>query len=52
MGRITAVKGGRMGLRRWGDCKKQFTVTVGTVFESSHVKLHLWFQAAHLMCSS
>ena len=52
MGRITAVKGGRMGLRRCGDCKKQFTVTVGTVFESSHVKLHLWLQAAHLMCSS
>lgn len=52
MGRITGVKGGRMGLRRCGDCKKQFTVTVGTVFESSHVKLHLWLQAAHLMCSS
>ncbi|MBO1021879.1 IS1595 family transposase [Methylobacterium sp. SD274] len=52
MGRITAVKGGRMGLRRCGDCKKQFTVTVGTVFESSHVKLHLWLQAAHLLCSS
>lgn len=52
MGRITNVKGGRMGLRRCGDCKKQFTVTVGTVFEASHVKLHLWLQAAHLMCSS
>ncbi len=52
MGRITNVKGGRMGLRRCGDCKKQFTVTVGTVFESSHVKLHLWLQAAHLLCSS
>src|SRR5689334_10961600 len=52
MGRITSVKGGRMGLRRCGDCKKQFTVTVGTVFEASHVKLHLWLQAAHLMCSS
>ena len=52
MGRITGVKGGRMGLRRCGDCKKQFTVTVGTVFESSHVKLHLWLQAAHLLASS
>lgn len=52
MGRITDVKGGRMGLRRCGDCKKQFTVTVGTVFESSHVKLHLWLQAAHLLASS
>lgn len=52
MGRITRVKGGRMGLRRCGDCKKQFTVTVGTVFEASHVKLHLWLQAAHLLASS
>lgn len=52
MGRITRVKGGRIGLRRCGDCKKQFTATVKTVFESSHVKLHLWLQAAHLLCSS
>jgi transposase-like protein len=50
--RITPVNGGRAGLRRCGSCKKQFTVTVGTVFESSHVKLHLWLQAAHLLCSS
>ena len=41
-----------MGLRRCGECKKQFTVTVGTVFEASHVKLHLWLQAAHLLASS
>jgi transposase-like protein len=51
-GRITLVKGGRMGLKRCGDCKKQFSVTVGTVFERSHVKLNLWLQAAHLLCSS
>lgn len=50
--RITAVKGGREGLRRCGPCKREFTVTVGTVFERSHVKLHIWFQAAHLMASS
>lgn len=50
--RITAVKGGRMGLRRCGPCKRQFTVTVGTVFESSHVPLHQWLQAVYLMCSS
>jgi len=52
MDRITAVKGGRKGLRRCGPCKRQFTVTVGTVFESSHVKLHMWLQAVYLMCSS
>jgi transposase-like protein len=50
--RITPVKGGRVGLRRCGPCKREFTVTVGTVFERSHVKLHKWFQAAHLMASS
>ena len=50
--RITPVRGGRLGLRRCGDCKKQFSCRVGTVFESSHVKLHLWFQAAHLLASS
>ena len=50
--RITTVKGGRAGLRRCGPCKRQFTVTVGTVFESSHVKLNLWLQAAYLLCSN
>jgi len=50
--RITAVKGGRDGLWRCGPCKRQFTVTVGTLFESSHIGLHLWFQAAHLMSAS
>jgi transposase-like protein len=50
--RITTVKGGRTGLRRCGPCKRQFTVTVGTVFESSHVKLNVWLQAVYLMCSS
>ncbi len=52
MDRITAVKGGRIGLYRCGPCKRQFTVKVGTVFESSHVPLNLWLQAVYLMCSS
>src|SRR5665213_1932525 len=50
--RITNVKGVRMGVRRCGPCKREFTVTVGTIFERSHIKLHIWFQAAHLMASS
>jgi transposase-like protein len=50
--RITPVKGGRAGLWRCGPCKREFTVKVGTIFESSHVPLHKWFQAAHLMGSS
>ena len=52
--RITPVRGktARRGLYYCGPCKRQFTVTVGTIFESSHTDLNLWFQAAHLMCSS
>ena len=44
----------RIGLRKCAEktCRKQFTVRVGTVFESSHIPLHKWFQAVHLMCSS
>lgn len=33
-------------------CRKQFTVTVGTVFESSHVPLNKWLLAFYLLCSS
>ena len=42
----------RHGLKKCGHCRGQFTARVGTVFESSHLPLHLWFQAAHLLCSS
>jgi hypothetical protein len=33
-------------------CRKPFAVTVGTVMESSHIPLHVWLQAMHLMCGS
>lgn len=33
-------------------CRKQFTVTVGTIFESSHVGLEKWLLAFYLLCSS
>ena len=42
----------RHGLYKCKDCHKQFTVRVGTIFEESHVALHLWLQAIHLMVSS
>ena len=42
----------RHGLKKCKDCGKQFTVRIGTVFESSHVELHLWLQAIYLMTSS
>ena len=34
------------------ECRKDFTVTQKTVMEKSHIKLHKWLQAFHLMCSS
>lgn len=42
----------RIGLRKCSDCRKQFTVKVGTVFESAHIPLHKMLQAVYLMTSS
>lgn len=42
----------RLGLWKCYHCRSQFTVRKNTVFEASHLKLHQWFQAAFLMCSS
>jgi transposase-like protein len=57
MGRISAIKPNpekrvRYGLKKCGDCKKQFTVRMGTIFEESKLPLHIWLQAMHLMCAS
>lgn len=45
-------KGARPGVLCCGECRQQFTVTVGTVFEHSKVPLHKWVLATHLLCSS
>lgn len=42
----------RLGLKKCGHCKSQFTVKVGTVFESAHIPLHKMLQAVYLMCAS
>jgi transposase-like protein len=34
------------------DCRKKFTVAVGTLFERSHIPLHKWVLAFHLMAAS
>ncbi|MBV9994835.1 MAG: IS1595 family transposase [Caulobacteraceae bacterium] len=49
--RLTA-KTARMGLHSCKACRKQFTVRQGSIFESSHLPLHLWLQVIHLMCAS
>jgi transposase-like protein len=45
-------KSARPGLYYCGECKRQFTVTVGTIFERSKVPLSKWWLAIHLMGSS
>lgn len=42
----------RAGVWKCKDCREQFTVTVGTVFERSKIKLNVWLQAVYLLCSS
>lgn len=42
----------RAGLYKCKDCREQFTVTVGTLFERSKIALNVWLQAVHLMCAS
>lgn len=42
----------RPGLYKCYACRKPFTVRIGTIFESSHLELHLWLQAIHLLCAS
>jgi len=53
-GKITKLKGKstRPGVYKCGDCRKPFSVTVGTVFERSKIPLHKWVLATHLMASS
>ena len=45
-------KSTRIGTYKCYACRKPFTVKVGTIFESSHVKLHIWLQAIFLIASS
>lgn len=42
----------RLGTIQCNNCRGQFTVTVGSVMESSHVPLVKWCMAFHLLCSS
>ena len=50
----TALKGRahRAGLYQCNDCREQFTVTVGTVFERSKIPLTKWLAALFLLVSS
>ena len=52
--RISKIQGKstRQGLYKCYQCRKPFTVRMGTIFESSHVPLHIWLQVIYLFCSS
>lgn len=52
--RVGKLKGSstRIGVHKCYKCRKPFSVKVGTIFESSHVKMHVWLQAIYLMCAS
>ncbi len=55
--RIHAIKANvaskvRPGLYECGECREQFTVTVGTIFHGSKVPLRKWLVAFYLLCSS
>ena len=49
-----AYETSKEGVYRCGskECRKDFTVTIGTIFERSHIPLHTWLMAFHLMCAS
>ncbi len=53
-GRIGRLQGKttRIGLRKCYECRKPFTVKMGSIFEDSNAPLRLWLQAIYLMCSS
>src|SRR5437016_4974363 len=42
----------RPGVWKCKDCEQQFTVTVNTIFEDSHIPLGKWLMAIHLLCAS
>jgi transposase-like protein len=42
----------RPGLYQCNACREPFTVTVGTLYERSHVPLNKWLAATHLMMAS
>lgn len=54
MERITKLNGAahRNGVHKCNGCRKQFTVTVNTIFERSHVPLRTWLMAFAILCNA
>ena len=45
-------KSTRIGTYKCKDCRKKFTVKIGTIFEDSHIPMRTWLQAITLICAS
>lgn len=50
--RVRRLEGKMLGYFQCNDCREKFTVRTGTVMERSHVPLHKWLLATHLMAAS
>jgi transposase-like protein len=50
--RKTETKNKVQKLYKCRKCGKQYTATIGTIFEDSHIPLNKWFAAIYLMCAS
>ena len=50
--RVRRLEGKMVGYFQCNDCREKFTVRTGTVMERSHVPLHKWLLATHLMAAS
>ena|ERR1051325_918146 len=50
--KASSKRPGRKGLYKCGACREQFTVTVGTIFEDSHIPISKWLMAIFILCSS
>ncbi len=52
--RISKMQGKstRIGAYKCYQCRKPFTVKIGTIFEASHVPMHIWLQAMYLIAGS
>jgi transposase-like protein len=52
MPKPTSTRPARPGVCKCGACRRQFTVTVGTIFEDSHIAISTWLKAVFILCSS
>ena len=50
--RITPRTGKRVGYYHCGQCKREFTVRTGSIFERSHIPLNKWLYAIYLLMTA